>query len=81
MSVYPAMRDMEWDLDQPNARLERFCRQQDIPFLSLEPRFREETIQKGRRLHWKYDGHWNVEGNDLAGRLIADFILRLNPAD
>ena len=78
VNVYPAMRDAEWNLDQPNARLERFCKQHDIPFLSLEPRFREETVQKGRRLHWKYDGHWNVEGNDLAGKLVADFILKQN---
>jgi hypothetical protein len=81
MNVYPAMRDMNWNLDQPNARLERFCRQQNVPFLSLEPRFRQETVQEGRRLHWKYDGHWNVEGNDLASKLIADFILKLEPAD
>lgn len=79
VSVYPAMRDVEWNLDQPNARLERFCQQHHIPFLSLEPRFREETVQKGRHLHWKYDGHWNVEGNDLAATLMADFILKLNP--
>jgi hypothetical protein len=79
--VYPAMRDLEWDLDRPNARLAKLCRQHGIPFLSLEPRFREETVEEGRRLHWKYDGHWNVEGNDLAGKLTADFILKLDSAD
>ncbi|MFQ6103976.1 MAG: hypothetical protein ACE5OP_06740 [Candidatus Glassbacteria bacterium] len=81
IAVYPAMREREWDLDMPNKRLNSFCQNHQIPFLSLEPAFRQETLQGGRQLHWKYDGHWNFEGNDLAGELIADFILSLNKDD
>ena len=71
--IYPGMRDRQWDLDGPNRRLAPFCEANDIAFLSLEPAFRVQT-KKGRRLHWKFDGHWNAAGNDLAGRLIAEFI-------
>ena len=74
--IYPGMRDRQWDLDGPNRRLAAFCKANDIPFLSIEPAFRRQT-NKGRRLHWKYDGHWNVAGNDLAGKLIAEFIETL----
>ena len=41
--------------------------------LALEPDFREETA-RGATLHWSHDGHWNVAGNDLAGRLLAEWI-------
>jgi hypothetical protein len=74
MSVYPAMRDREWDLGEPEQRMARFCAERRIPFLALLPTFRSETLERGRQLHWRYDGHWNAEGNDLAGRLIAEFI-------
>ena len=71
--AYPGMRDAAFDLDGPDRRSARFGAQERVPFLALEPIFREETAA-GRRLHWKYDGHWNAEGNDLAARLIADFV-------
>lgn len=71
---YPVMCGREWDLDLPDDRLARFCQQEDIPFLALEPHFRAET-RPGRQFHWKYDGHWNAEGNDLAARLLARMIL------
>ena len=52
--------------------------QERVPFLALEPIFREETAA-GRRLHWKYDGHWNAEGNDLAARLKLAAAQMENP--
>jgi hypothetical protein len=74
MSVYPAMRDREWDLEEPEKRMARFCAERRIPFRALLPTFRSETLERGRQLHWRYDGHWNAEGNDPAGQLIAEFI-------
>jgi hypothetical protein len=78
--AYPAMRDRKWDLDAPDRRVEAFCAGCGIPFLALQPVFRKETVDRGRRLHWRFDGHWNVEGNDLAGQCIAGFVLGLRPA-
>jgi hypothetical protein len=73
--AYPAMRNRSWDLDGPNRELKEFCGEEGIPFLSLEPLFRQHLRDHGERLHWRYDGHWNPRGNDLAARYIAEFIL------
>jgi hypothetical protein len=75
--AYPAMDKESWDLDGPDKKLEKFCENHDIPFLRLEPIFRTYTLKEGKRLHWRYDGHWNVEGNDLAGKHIAEFVHSL----
>ncbi len=77
-SAYPGMRGRAWDLAGPDRRLARFAESEGIPFLALEPAFRAAT-QRGRQLHWRYDGHWNAEGNDLAGELMAEFIVALLP--
>jgi hypothetical protein len=71
---YPAMRERAWDLDQVDRWLGRFCAGQQIPFLALEPVFREHHRQ-GERLHWPYDGHWNAAGNALAAREIGRFLI------
>jgi hypothetical protein len=76
---YPAMRGRSWDLDLPARELARICSANGIPFLALEPAFREAT-RAGRRLHWRYNGHWNAEGNDLAAQLIARMILERESA-
>jgi hypothetical protein len=77
MAAYPGMRGLQWDLDKPDRRIQRFCEANDIQFLALEPLFRVETVENGKRLHFRYDGHWNAEGNDLAAQYIADFLLSL----
>lgn len=74
---YPAMKALDWDLLAPERRIEAICRRHGIPFLGLAPRFREET-KSGRRLHWPVDGHWNEEGNDLAGEMLAELIRELD---
>ncbi|MBU0617290.1 MAG: hypothetical protein KKI02_06220 [Planctomycetes bacterium] len=70
------MKELERDLDKPDRRIRRLCNEDDIPFFAMEPLFRIEP-EKGRRLHFPINGHWNPEGNDLAGRLMAEFLLGL----
>jgi hypothetical protein len=69
MESYPAMRGREWDLDMPDRRLGAFLEGHDIPFTALQPAFRAETA-RGRELHWRYDGHWNREGHELAAFIL-----------
>ncbi|MCA9243380.1 MAG: hypothetical protein KDA32_05460 [Phycisphaerales bacterium] len=76
-AAYPAMKDRRWDLDGPDLRVKTLCERHDIPFLRLESAFREATAA-GRELHFKYNGHWNAEGNDFAASFMADFILRID---
>jgi hypothetical protein len=75
LAAYPAMEGRSWDLDLPNRQLADFAETNGIPFLSLEPTFREET-RRGASLHFAYDGHWNAAGHDLAGRLVAGWLRR-----
>jgi hypothetical protein len=79
LNSYPAMREFEWDLDMPDRQMAELCARLDIPYLALEPMFREATAS-GSVLHWRFDGHWNAEGNDLAGRRLAEFIMGLTAA-
>jgi hypothetical protein len=73
--AFPAMAGYEWNLDRTDQYLERICEQHRIPLLLLEPRFREVAERARTPLHWPIDGHWNIEGNRLAGQLIGEFIL------
>lgn len=73
-SAYPAMRSRSWDLDKPDKKLAGIAEALNSPFLALEPAMRQLTRETGVRLHWKYNGHWNREGNDAAGHAIAEFI-------
>jgi hypothetical protein len=73
VASYPAMKGRNWDLLLPARRMAEICRRNKIPFIALEPPMREVT-ESGLRLHWRYDGHWNGEGNDVAGALLAEFI-------
>ena len=61
-----------FDTDQPNRILHKFAESIDLPTLDLLPAFREAT-QKGERLH--LDVHFNRAGHELAGQLIANYLL------
>lgn len=76
-SAYPAMKSEQWDLDGPDRRLAEMCERLGIPFLRLEPSFREAAA-RGERLHFRFDGHWTKAGADLAASLMADFFLTLD---
>lgn len=78
VKAYPEMRDQQWDLDAADRRVDQISQARGIPTLMLQPIFRRETMENGRRLHWEYDGHWNLEDNDLAAQEIARFILELD---
>lgn len=73
-SAYPALAAVPLDLDAPDRRLAAFASREQIPFLALERHVRAAT-RAGAPHHWRYDGHWNAAGNDLAGRTIAEFLL------
>jgi hypothetical protein len=76
--AFPGMQDMAWDLDKPDRRLAELAVAHTVPLLKLEPLFRKRARGAAHRFHWRYDGHWNVEGHRLAGTLIADFVRRLD---
>ena len=58
-------------IDRADQELTRFAEETGIPFLALEPLFRRLVREEGAELHWRHDGHWNLEGNDRAAAEIG----------
>jgi len=77
LESFPAMARGEWDLDLPDRELAEFCAEHRLPFLALEPVFRQDLAAGGEPLHWPIDGHWNAAGNDFAARHMAEFLAPL----
>ncbi|MBN2208649.1 MAG: SGNH/GDSL hydrolase family protein [Candidatus Coatesbacteria bacterium] len=69
--------DRELDLDRPRDDLRGICERLSIPFIDATERFRERAAvlaKRGERLYYVHDGHWNVEGNELAARILLEYI-------
>lgn len=63
------------DFDASGHAVEAMARRHGISFLDLTETFRKEA-EMGKQLYWPVDGHWNPEGQSLAGREIAAWIKR-----
>lgn len=72
-ATYPNLEG-ELDVDGPDRKLGELCAEAGIPFHPLEPELRRLT-SLGRVLHWRRDGHWNEEGNDVAAESMARFLV------
>ena len=65
----------EW-LTQESAiqtRLGQWAQGNSIPFLDLTTVLREE-VERGGKLNFKLDGHWNADGHRVAGKAIEEWI-------
>ena len=69
----PAYRSRSIDLVRPTRELAERLRSLQIDVLDLYPDFL--AAASGRRLYKPRDTHWNIAGNRLAARLIADHLL------
>ncbi|MGB9294480.1 MAG: hypothetical protein WCB64_14310, partial [Desulfobaccales bacterium] len=86
--VYPFLFDWKsagLDRERPNKKLTTFFNRTGIKYIDLLPLFGKYADQRPRKflspskdLYWRYDGHWNIKGNDLAGLLVAKYILEHN---
>jgi len=86
--VYPFLFDWKsagLDRERPNKKLTTFFNRTGIKYIDLLPLFEKYADQRPRKflspskdLYWRYDGHWNIKGNDLAGLLVAKYILEHN---
>ena len=73
------------DINRPNKILYKFFKDNKITYLDLLPLFRYYAreidscfLDPAMDLYWKYDGHWNVRGNHLAGLLVSKYLLKHN---
>jgi hypothetical protein len=68
-----SLPEERYDFDLPQRRLKAFADAHDITILDPLPELR--AMHRGNdRLYVPNNTHWNKRGNDLAGRLLADFI-------
>lgn len=64
--------ESEYERDRPQRLLNEFLRHRGIPFVDLIDDFRSAGMTQ--RLYNEREGHWNLEGNQLAAERIAAFI-------
>jgi len=69
------------DPAEPDRRIEAFCKQDGIPFLSLRDPFRAAAPSRSSRVagEWLFfngSGHFNEAGNRLAAQEILRFLVR-----
>jgi len=86
--VYPFLFDWKsagLDPEGPNKKLIAFFNRTGIGYIDLLPLLKKYADQRprkflspGKDLYWRYDGHWNIKGNHLAGLLVAKCILENN---
>jgi lysophospholipase L1-like esterase len=55
------------------ARLGQWAQGNSIPFLDLTAVLRAE-VERGGKLNFKLDGHWNADGHRVAGKAIVEWI-------
>ena len=71
------------DIFYPENRLENFSKKNSINFIQISKRMREIAIKDKVYFHGFNnsklgEGHWNIEGHDLASKLISNDICNLN---
>ncbi len=78
--VYPEDYDFsadafmaEYELDKPQRVLAEFFEANGLDRLDLTPAFR--PAPRDTMLYYAVDQHWNERGNELAGRVIAQFLV------
>lgn len=62
-----------WDSALPNRLLVKHLRSRGIKALDLLPAFAQSA--KAERLYIPSNTHWNIRGNELAGDLIANWLV------
>lgn len=83
--VYPFLFDWQGaglNPERPNKKIINFLNNAGIGYVNLLPLFKEYANQLPRNLlspsddlYWQYDGHWSINGEHLAGLLVAKDIL------
>ena len=78
---YPQLKQANPNL--PNQVMTQLMAAKGIPVFDLQPPFVAHLQAGGGVLYWDVDSHWNVPGNQLAGELIAQWLIeqKLVPID
>jgi hypothetical protein len=72
----PGVSADDLDFMLPERRLKGILEARGVPFVSLGDAFVTRGLSL-ERLYFPVDGHWTVEGNRVAGEVIAGAVARL----
>jgi len=79
----PQVKNVDWTF--LNKKVGSFLEKEKIGYLDLLPLLEQYANKSPRKsldakndLYWKYDGHWNIKGNRLAGLIVSKNILENN---
>ena len=64
----------DWSLDQPQSYLEKWCREEDVPYLDLMPGLRRAARSTEKPLYFKTEQHLTPEGHVVVGQLLGDWL-------
>jgi hypothetical protein len=76
LAVYPQLNNSNYAPDAPDKRALEMCRRQKLDCISLFAPFYMHKQQTGEELHLEIDGHWNLNGNMQAAKLVSAYILQ-----
>ncbi len=66
-----------YDLNFPQHHIELFCARHAIPYFDMLPSFRQAASTSSGSFYLQNDPHFNDDGHELAGKLLALFVGNL----
>ena len=70
--------EKDWNVDQAGVELGALCNRNEIDYINPTEIFQvkaDSLALEGKRLYYTYDGHWNATGHQVAGEILAQYIL------
>lgn len=75
---YPKLNSSGIDLENPDNLVKDFCLAENIECLKLLPIFKNYSIKSSNPTHYKYDGHWNDKGIEIASSAITEYLFNMD---
>lgn len=75
LTAYPAAKEKQFDLEQPERWVQQWCLEHQVPCLRLTPAFQAAAQNSSTPLHFWHDGHWTEEGHRVAAEEVRKFLL------
>ncbi|MGI9421983.1 MAG: alginate O-acetyltransferase AlgX-related protein [Hyphomicrobiaceae bacterium] len=73
-AIYARKSPDQYEVGVLNTIAAELTAELELPFVDLQEVFRRDFAVNGQRFEFEFDWHWNVRGNELAGRAIARLI-------
>ncbi len=73
------LNEEHWNPEEPGRRLAAICRANGLHCQDPTPYLLTLDTLPGLRVYLSNDRHWGAHGNDVIGRLVADYLLTDHP--